>query len=100
VPAGGHNLLEPAQMGCPVVYGPCTANVVEAAARLEESGAGRRIADAAELASVLAEVLADPATARARVTAADLAACTKPLEQTLQLASSLLVGAAGAVGSR
>ena len=66
VPVGGHNLLEPAAAGCQVLFGPHTASVRDAAALLEACGAGRRVADAGELARAAAEWLRDPAAARAR----------------------------------
>lgn len=40
VPTGGHNLLEPASFGCPVVFGPHTQNFVLMAQDLEEVGGG------------------------------------------------------------
>lgn len=54
---GGHNLLEPVWAGTPVLYGPSTENVVEAAAYIEEHGFGRRVGSAEELARVVIEVL-------------------------------------------
>jgi 3-deoxy-D-manno-octulosonic-acid transferase len=69
---GGHNPLEAAQLGCAVLFGPDTANCAASAASLEQAGAARRLADAAALAPVLGELLADPA-AVARMGAAGLA---------------------------
>lgn len=66
VPVGGHNLLEPAVAGTPVVYGPHLANVAHAAELLEASGAGERAEPGAPLARALAAALADPAAARTR----------------------------------
>ncbi len=40
---GGHNLLEPAALGKPLLFGPHTANVKETATRLLETGAARRV---------------------------------------------------------
>lgn len=40
VPEGGHNLLEPASFGCPVIFGPHTQNFVLMAQILEEVGGG------------------------------------------------------------
>jgi 3-deoxy-D-manno-octulosonic-acid transferase len=65
VPVGGHNLLEPAVAGCPVLFGPHTESVRDAAALLEACGAARRVADAGELACAAAEWLCDPAAASA-----------------------------------
>jgi len=63
VPVGGHNLLEPARAGRPVVFGPHTANVAELAERLIAIGGGVRVPDAAALAGVLGPLLAQPARA-------------------------------------
>jgi 3-deoxy-D-manno-octulosonic-acid transferase len=61
VPVGGHNLLEPAAVGVPVLFGPHLDNVLELAQVLERSGAGRRVPDAAGLARELGRLLADEA---------------------------------------
>jgi 3-deoxy-D-manno-octulosonic-acid transferase len=64
VPAGGHNPLEPAQFGIPIVMGPYYANF---RAMVDELAAHEalRIADAAELPAVLLELLSDSALAQA-----------------------------------
>lgn len=49
VPVGGHNLLEPALWGKPVLFGPHTDHCEESAARLLEAGAGTRVRDGQEL---------------------------------------------------
>jgi len=49
VAVGGHNLLEPANFGCPVLFGPYTENFVEMSKLLEEAGGGQRIRDKEEL---------------------------------------------------
>lgn len=65
-PLGGHNVLEPANVGCPVVVGPHTASVRHAVELLEDCGALTRVADAAELATLLGTRLREPeAAARA-----------------------------------
>jgi 3-deoxy-D-manno-octulosonic-acid transferase len=61
VPVGGHNLLEPAGMGVPVVYGPHTENVEEIASALERAGGGIRVATADDLAGTLVSLLRDDA---------------------------------------
>ena len=66
VPVGGHNVLEPASVGRPVLFGPHTQNVGQPVEILERAGAGQRVADAAELGRALIELLADPDAARAR----------------------------------
>ncbi|SPD76505.1 putative 3-deoxy-D-manno-octulosonic-acid transferase [uncultured Desulfobacterium sp.] len=43
VPFGGHNLLEPASFGCPVLFGPYTHNFVLMSEQLTETGGGLRV---------------------------------------------------------
>ncbi|WP_416138667.1 lipid IV(A) 3-deoxy-D-manno-octulosonic acid transferase [Halomonas sp. HK25] len=64
VPIGGHNLLEPAALGVPVLTGPELANFEEVAEVLREAGALVEVADEARLAAALAELFADPAERR------------------------------------
>ncbi len=59
VPVGGHNLLEPAAWGKPVLFGPYTDHCAEVATMLEEAGGGKRVWDAEELVRVCSEWLAD-----------------------------------------
>lgn len=60
VPAGGHNMLEPAIRRKPVLTGPHTMNFREAVALLVDSGGGIVVHTAAELAAELRRLLADP----------------------------------------
>lgn len=53
VPVGGHNLIEPAALGLPVLTGPYQANNRDIAAMLLQVGAAAQVADASELAAVL-----------------------------------------------
>lgn len=55
VPIGGHNLLEPARCGVPIVVGPHLSTVQDLADRLEAVGAATVVNDAAELARAIAE---------------------------------------------
>ena len=73
IPHGGQNMLEPAALGCAVIYGPHVANFRQEAGLLERAGAARRVADAAELGRALAELLAD-AEERRRMGSAGAAA--------------------------
>jgi 3-deoxy-D-manno-octulosonic-acid transferase len=66
VPTGGHNLLEPAAAGLPVVAGPHTFNFAEIARLLRERGALVQVKDATALADILLRWLTDAAE-RARV---------------------------------
>jgi 3-deoxy-D-manno-octulosonic-acid transferase len=66
VPVGGHNLLEPALWGTPVLFGPYTDHCAEVAALLHEAGGGRRVTGVEDLVAFLTEWLSQP-EARARV---------------------------------
>lgn len=59
VPTGGHNILEACAAGVPVVFGPHMYNFAEISRLTVERGAGRQIADAAELAAAVGAYLAD-----------------------------------------
>lgn len=61
VAIGGHNLLEPAALGLPVLTGPHFSSSREIALLLLERGAALQVADARDLASVLRRLLHDPA---------------------------------------
>jgi 3-deoxy-D-manno-octulosonic-acid transferase len=65
VPVGGHNLLEPAALGLPVVSGPHVFNAPEIADMFVEKGACEIVADARALAAALAKMVADPDAAAA-----------------------------------
>jgi len=91
VPVGGHNLLEPAALGRPVLSGPQQFNSPELARALSERGALTIVHDAAELAAALLRLLADP-QARAQQGAAGRAAIDAnrgALERLLGLIESL-----------
>lgn len=66
VPIGGHNLLEPAALGLPILTGPNTANSAEVARLLSERGAAEVVRTPQELADKVVALLADP-DARARM---------------------------------
>lgn len=53
VPTGGHNLLEPAAAGKPVVFGPHMFNFAEISRMVLDRGAGVQIDSASELAPVV-----------------------------------------------
>jgi 3-deoxy-D-manno-octulosonic-acid transferase len=61
VPVGGHNLLEPAALGVPVITGPYQANAREIAALLLREGAALQVGDSAGLALKVMELLSDGA---------------------------------------
>lgn len=66
VPVGGHNLLEPAALGVPVLTGPNTFNCEDIARLLIARGAAQVVRDATALRARVSELLADPAS-RARM---------------------------------
>jgi 3-deoxy-D-manno-octulosonic-acid transferase len=61
VPVGGHNLLEPAALGLPVLTGPSYSSSKDIARLLILQGAALEVADARELAAALARLLGDQA---------------------------------------
>jgi len=61
VPIGGHNLLEPAALGLPVLTGPYYFNSMEIAGLLLRRGAAAQVAGARELAAMLQRLLGDSA---------------------------------------
>lgn len=61
VPIGGHNLLEPAALGMPVITGPHNFNSADIAGLLLEAGALELVPDAAGLGTAVASLLGDPA---------------------------------------
>ena len=69
---GGHNLLEPAALGKPVLSGPNLFNFLEIATQLREAGALSEVENAEQLAGRLATLL-DAPTEMARMSQAGLA---------------------------
>jgi 3-deoxy-D-manno-octulosonic-acid transferase len=64
-PLGGHNLIEAAACGCPLVMGPSTFNFDEAAALSLAAGASLRTRDMAAGVALATELLAAPERLRA-----------------------------------
>ena len=62
---GGHNILEPASLGKPILFGPHMFNFRDISSLFLAAGAARMVADQAALSSGIAELLADPAAAAA-----------------------------------
>jgi len=60
VDVGGHNVLEPAGFGKPILFGPHMENFHILARDLIRQGAAVEVANAAELAEVLNRLLTDP----------------------------------------
>ena len=69
LPLGGQNLIEAADMGCPVLIGPHTWNFLEAAEQAVAAGAARRVSDPEDLARQVKALYRDPAL-RAAMSAA------------------------------
>jgi 3-deoxy-D-manno-octulosonic-acid transferase len=69
VAAGGHNILEPAVFGKPIVFGPHMENFAEIARTFLDNAAAIQIRDGRDLESVLLDLLRDPVQ-RARLGAA------------------------------
>ena len=59
VQVGGHNLLEPAALGKPVLTGPYTYNAEDIARLLQDAGAARIVTDADELGEAVINLLGD-----------------------------------------
>ena len=59
VPVGGHNVLEPAGLGVPVIVGPHTFNITAICKLLEEEGALCHVSDADQLASTVCRWFGD-----------------------------------------
>lgn len=69
-PHGGHNPLEPAQLGCAILYGPDMTNFQTVADTLERHGGARRCADTDDLAQTVELLLTNATTRQAQVAAA------------------------------
>jgi 3-deoxy-D-manno-octulosonic-acid transferase len=69
VPAGGHNILEPALYGKPVVFGPHMQNFGEIAETFLSNGAAIQVRTPGELDETMLSLIGDPVR-RARVGAA------------------------------
>lgn len=64
IPHGGQNVMEPAGIGLPVVFGPHMHNFTEAVEILTQADGARQVSAGTELPGVLEEWLKDPAAAR------------------------------------
>ncbi len=69
VPLGGHNILEPAVHGKPIVFGPHMENFAEIASAFLSNGAAVQVRTPRDLEDVVVELMADPVR-RARLGAA------------------------------
>ena len=62
---GGHNVIEPAIQGIPVLFGPCQFSFRDTVEDLLAAEAGVRVSDAAELGAALAALVTDAGGRRA-----------------------------------
>ena len=65
VPTGGHNPLEPARFGAPIVIGPSMENFLEIADQFDRQAAWQRIQDSSGLARTWERWLDEPSAAQA-----------------------------------
>lgn len=98
VPIGGHNLLEPASLGVPIITGPHNFNAEDVAELLAAAGGARVLRDAGELAPAVIELLDDPElrAQRGRIAQRCVQENRGALERLLQLVRPLLGPAAAA----
>ena len=94
---GGHNVLEPAALGKPVLVGPNTFTFEEITSQLLASGGALRVMDADELARQVIRLLGDEATC-SQMGQAGLALVKSgqgALKRTLDIAAKLLSSQSG-----
>lgn len=91
-PIGGHNLLEPAALERPILFGPHTFNTEEVAAGLIEAHAAQRVADAQALGAAVIRLFTQPEAGRSM----GAAACAMlerergAVERTMQVVARVL----------
>lgn len=98
VDIGGHNPIEPVQLGAAVVHGPHTQNAAEIYAALDDGGGAVEVADAGALAEAVAALLTDPAALERRRAAA--AATLVPFNGALERTFAALRPWLAAAGER
>jgi 3-deoxy-D-manno-octulosonic-acid transferase len=70
VPHGGHNPIEPAQLGCPILFGPHMTNFPEIAGELLAAGGARQVSGASDLSEALRDLFGRPDRRQAMADAA------------------------------
>jgi 3-deoxy-D-manno-octulosonic-acid transferase len=93
VNAGGHNLLEPARLRKPVLFGPYTSNVKLLARNLIQNGGGFEVRGAEDLAREITGLLTDPEKLRlAGEKAYEVAAADNTvIDQSINIVAAYLV---------
>lgn len=89
VPRGGHNILEPARYGKPVLFGPYMNNFRDIAREFLDRGAALEVHTSAELAQRIGELLDDPGMA-ARLAEAAQALLGKNAGATARAVNAIL----------
>jgi len=92
VPVGGHNLLEPAALGVPIITGPYNFNAEEVAEQLIAAGGASAVRSREELAPTVLELLDDAALRvhRGQIAQRFVRENRGALERLLQLVRPLL----------
>ncbi len=91
-PIGGHNVLEPAALGKPVLVGAHTFNFAEVTENLLRDGAAIRVADGADLGEAVVKLFNDPQR-RAAMGAAGIAAVARErgaVDRVMQVVESVM----------
>jgi 3-deoxy-D-manno-octulosonic-acid transferase len=98
VPVGGHNLLEPAVLGRPVLFGPHTDHCADIATLLQQAGGGYRVSGAQDIVQHVTAWLSDPPATKAVGEAARRVVLENQgaLERSLHLIESCLTSAGAA----
>lgn len=96
-PVGGHNVLEPAALGKPVIVGPHTSNFTDITDQLLDAGAAVRVFDAAGLRQTVRELFADEKASRemGRKGRERVKRSQGAVNRTLDIIAELLTEAAG-----
>ena len=101
VDAGGHNLLEPARSGKPVLFGPYTSNVKMLALKLKQNGGGFEVRGEEDLVREITGLLSDSQKRRiAGQKAYEVAATDNTvIDQSLNIVAGYLPALAATSGS-
>jgi 3-deoxy-D-manno-octulosonic-acid transferase len=94
---GGHNMLEPAALSVPVLFGPHTFNFADISRELLAAGGAKRVLDAAGLEDSVCELLGDAALRKQMGSAghALVARGQGALVHTLEITDRLLADGSG-----